>query len=671
MSRPAADRGLFELRTNREQLPAGWVQLNFEIRGTLPAAPRLLIDDGQGFAEAGALQLPLPREGQLQTIVQLPARVRRMVLEIGNASRITLGTLRARELGTAETGLRLALPILRRRLAEPWSIPIAGVKLLRTLWAGDLLPDLLQKEIHEEPQLWYERWHQRYAELSDVDRAAIRAAAGKLVAPPRLCVLLLADGASEAEVERASASVEKQLYANRELCVVRGAPALSQVSGDYFLVLDGRDELAEHALFLLAAEISAHPGADLVYGDEDSIDAQGRLHEPLFKPDWNPDLFFSTNYLGRAVALRTARVAETGGFRSDGAYGLLLRTVARGGEVRHVPFAIVHRRGGDAAGTGEAARRALQDHLGEAAVVEPGPFPATQRVRWRLPAAPPLVSLIIPTRDARHLLEPCVESLLARTGYRNFELLVVDNGSRAPDAIAYLASLEARQVARVLRHDQPFNFSAINNFAVGESRGEVVGLLNNDLEFVEPQWLEEMVSHALRPSVGAVGARLLYPDRTVQHAGVILGIGGLADHIYKDLPAQAPGYCGRAGLTQDFSAVTAACLLVRRQTYLEVGGLDESFAVAFNDVDFCLRLQERGLRNVWTPFATVIHHESKSRGREDTLAKVLRFRGEKRRLGRRWAEVIRADPAYNPNLTLQARNVSLAWPPRVRPPWRR
>ena len=662
---------MFELRTNREQLPAGWVQLSFEIRGTLPAAPRLLIDDGQGFAEAGALQLPLPREGQLQTIVQLPAHVRRMVLEIGNASRITLGTLRARELGTAETGLRLALPILRRRLAEPWSIPIAGVKLLRALWAGDLLPDLLQKEIHEEPQLWYERWHQRYAELSDVDRAAIRAAAGKLVAPPRLCVLLLADGASEAEVERASASVETQLYANRELCVVRGAPALSQVSGDYFLVLDGRDELAEHALFLLAAEISAHPGADLVYGDEDSIDAQGRLHEPLFKPDWNPDLFFSTNYLGRAVALRAARVAEVGGFRGDGAYGLLLRTVARGGEVRHVPFAIVHRRGDDDAGTGEAARRALQDHLGEAAVVEPGPFPATQRVRWRLPAAPPLVSLIIPTRDARHLLEPCVESLLARTGYRNFELLVVDNGSRAPDAVAYLASLEARQVARVLRHDQPFNFSAINNFAVGESRGEVVGLLNNDLEFVEPQWLEEMVSHALRPSVGAVGARLLYPDRTVQHAGVILGIGGLADHIYKDLPAQAPGYCGRAGLTQDFSAVTAACLLVRRQTYLEVGGLDESFAVAFNDVDFCLRLQERGLRNVWTPFATVIHHESKSRGREDTLAKVLRFRGEKRRLARRWPGLIREDPAYNPNLTLKARNVSLAWPPRVRPPWRR
>jgi O-antigen biosynthesis protein len=221
-----------------------------------------------------------------------------------------------------------------------------------------------------------------------------------------------------------------------------------------------------------------------------------------------------------------------------------------------------------------------------------------------------------------------------------------------------------------LRYDRPFNFSAINNFAAAEARGGIVGLLNNDLEFVEPGWLAEMVSHAVRPEVGAVGARLLYPDRTVQHAGVVLGIGGLADHVHKNLPEGAPGYCGRAGLTQDFSAVTAACLLVRRKTYFDVGGFDEAYAVAFNDVDFCLRLRQRGLQNVWTPFATVIHHESKTRGREDTLAKLWRFRGEKLRLAARWSELIAADPAYNPNLTVQARNFSLAWPPRVTRPWR-
>ena len=677
--RPTADRGLFKLRTTRDRLPSGWVQLTLEIEGTLPAAPRLLIDDGQGFADAAALQLPLPRAGRVQAIVELPARVRQLVLEIGNASQVTLGKQVARELGTAETALRLAMPILQRRLAEPWSIPLTALKLAQAVWNGEVLGGLSQKEIHEEPQLWYERWHRRYAELSEGDRAAIRKAASRLVAPPLISVLLFAGGASEKERERAQASVQAQLYSRWELCVVEGAEgaanaALQKAKGEYLLLLDARDELAEHALYLIAEEIGAHPGTDIVFGDEDSLDAQGRLHDPIFKPDWNLDLFLSTNYLARAFAVRAARVAEVGGFRGGfGAsrdYDLLLRIVAGTDAVRHLPFALYHRRAGDDASAGDASLRALQEHLGEAAVVEPGPFPATHRVRWRLPAPPPLVSLIIPTRDARCLLEPCVESLLSQTGYRHFELLVVDNGSREPDAVEYLAALEARHAARVLRYPHPFNFSAIINFAVAQARGEVVGLLNNDLEFVEPHWLEEMVSQALRPGVGAVGARLLYPDRTVQHAGVILGIGGLADHLHKNLPAEAPGYCGRARLTQDFSAVTAACLLVRREIYLEVRGFDEAFAVAFNDVDFCLRLRERGLRNVWTPFATVIHHESKSRGSENTLAKVLRFRGEMRRLKARWGEALVADPAYNPNLTVKARNVSLAWPPRVVRPWR-
>jgi GT2 family glycosyltransferase len=280
------------------------------------------------------------------------------------------------------------------------------------------------------------------------------------------------------------------------------------------------------------------------------------------------------------------------------------------------------------------------------------------------------VSLLIPTRDGRELLQTCVESLLEKTSYRGFELVIVDNQSSAPDALEYLSNLERHGAARVLRYDQPFNFAAINNFAVREARGEYVGLLNNDLEIVEPGWLEEMLSHAARPGVGAVGARLLYPDRTVQHAGVILGIGGVAGHGHKHLSADAEGYFCRARLTQDFSALTAACLLLRRETYLAAGGLDEELAVAFNDIDFCLRLRERGLRNVWTPWATLIHRESKSRGRETTPSKMVRFRREFEEMKRRWGDKLLADPAYNPNLTLDAENFSLAWPPRVRKPWR-
>ncbi len=486
--------------------------------------------------------------------------------------------------------------------------------------------------------------------------------------------MLLGTGSPE-DTRRSIESVSRQLYPHWDLFVpgepesedprIHAAP-WNGTTGDLVVFLRAGDELTEHALFLLAGESDA----DLVYADEDSLDDQGRLYDPVFKPDWNPDLFLSTNYLGRAWAVRRARVTEAGGHARD-PFEVLVRAVGSPWTIRHVPFVICHRSAADPPEAHAAAVRVLQRHLGDAAAVEPGPFPGTQRVRWKLPESPPLVSLIIPTRDGRELLEPCVESLIAQTAYRNFEILIVDNGSSDPDALDYLANLERRGTARVLRSDRPFNFSALNNLAVAEARGEVVGLLNNDLEFIEPEWLGEMVSHALRPEVGAVGARLLYPDRTVQHVGVILGIGGVADHVHKHLPADAPGYCGRARLTQDFSAVTAACLLVRRKTYLEVGGLDERFAVAFNDVDFCLRIRDRGLRNVWTPYATVVHHESKSRGLDRTPARVLRFRGEIALLKSRWGRSLLEDPAYNPNLTLDAKNVALAWPPRVSPPWRR
>ncbi|MFN2547203.1 MAG: glycosyltransferase [Myxococcales bacterium] len=582
---PVPESGVFELRG--ERLPTGWTELRLEIAGALASAPRLLVDDGAGFSDATALVLPQPRDGRVQTVVELPRTVRRLALDAGGAS---LGRLAARELGAVETALRLAFPVVKRRFAEPWTIPISALRLARLLVSGELRQRLAQKEMNEEPQLWYERWYARFGELTDADRAAIRADAARL-----------AVGFSGA-----IGDVGRQLYFKQ---------------GEWKLYLDPTDELTEHALYLLAREIAEHPEADFVYGDEDSVDEQGRLYGPELKPDWNPDLFLSTNYISRAFASRVGP------------------DPLQAKNVRHVPFVILHKHG------------------------KPAP-PATKRVRWPLPSQP-LVSLIIPTRNGRALLETCIESLRKVTGYRNYEILVVDNQSTDPSTLDYLAKLE-----RVLRYPHPFNFSAINNFAVAQARGEVVGLLNNDLEFVDPGWLEEMLSHALRPEIGCVGAKLLYPDRTVQHAGVVIGIGGIADHIHKNLPENAPGYCGRARLTQNFSGVTAACMLVRRKTYLDVGGFDEGFAVAFNDVDFCLRVRERGLRNVWTPYATVIHHESKSRGRENTLPKLLRFRGEMKRLKQRWGSQLSSDPAYNPNLTLDARNVSLAWPPRVRKPWR-
>ncbi|HZR07283.1 MAG TPA: glycosyltransferase family 2 protein, partial [Myxococcales bacterium] len=410
---------------------------------------------------------------------------------------------------------------------------------------------------------------------------------------------------------------------------------------------------------------------------------RGRLSSPFFKPDWNPDLLLSQNYVGHLCAVRRSLLLEIGGFREgfEGSqdYDVVLRTSARTTRIRHLPFVAYHWR--SVAGSTardvraksyvtSAATRALQEHIGASARVEPGPLPTTYRVRWPVPADPPLVSLIVPTRDARNVLEPCIESLLAKTSYRRFELVVVDNQSTDPATLEYLRELQRRQAARVVRFDAPFNFSAINNFAVRDAaHGELIGLLNNDLEVIEPGWLEEMVSQALRPDIGAVGARLLYPDGTIQHGGVLLGISGAAGHEHKFLPRAAPGYFGRAQLVHDVSAVTAACLLIRRDTYLKAGGLDESFPIAFNDVDFCLRVRALGLRNLWTPFATLVHHESKSRGLEDTPEKKARFADEKRRLSERWGDALLDDPAYNPNLSLDAEDFSLAWPPRVRKPW--
>ena len=287
-------------------------------------------------------------------------------------------------------------------------------------------------------------------------------------------------------------------------------------------------------------------------------------------------------------------------------------------------------------------------------------------MRFALPEPAPLVSLIIPTRDHAALLQTCLDSVLERSSYPAYEILVIDNGSVEPETAALFARLPGDRV-RVLRDDAPFNYSALNNRAAREARGELLCLMNNDIEVLTPDWLEEMVSFAAQPDIGCVGARLWYPDGRLQHGGVIHGLGGVAGHSHKYAPRDYVGYFHRAVLHQDFSAVTAACLVVRKAVYEQVGGLDESLAVAFNDVDFCMRVREAGYRNVWTPYAEMIHHESVTRGQEDNPEKQARFAGEIRRMQARWGDAILREPAYSPNLSLDHEDFSLAWPPRVTP----
>jgi glycosyltransferase involved in cell wall biosynthesis/2-polyprenyl-3-methyl-5-hydroxy-6-metoxy-1,4-benzoquinol methylase len=468
---------------------------------------------------------------------------------------------------------------------------------------------------------------------------------------------------------------------NGHICAASNS-AIELATGEYLALMDNDDLITEHALYWVARTIVENPGVGLIYSDEDKIDLQGKRSSAYFKPDWNEFLFRSQNMICHLGLYRRDVVERAGGFRLgfEGAqdYDLAMRCIEQlePGQIIHIPRVLYHWRihegstakGGDQKPyAAEAGLKALNEHLqrqslaAEAELLPMGMY----RIRHQLPDDLPLVSLIIPTRNAHQLVKQCIESIRQLTTYENYEIILVDNGSDDAESLSYFAQLEREPDVLVLRDERPFNYSALNNFAVSHARGELVGLINNDIEVISPDWLGEMVSLALLPGVGAVGARLWYPDDRLQHGGVIAGVGGVAGHSHKCLPRGEYGYFCRASLTQELSAVTAACMIIRKSVFEQVNGLDEvNLKVAFNDVDFCLRLREAGYVNVYTPFAELYHHESATRGAEDTSRKKKRFKKEIDYMLARWPE-IKEDYAYNPNLTLDHEDFGLAWPPRV------
>ena len=450
--------------------------------------------------------------------------------------------------------------------------------------------------------------------------------------------------------------------------------ALVLATGEYVAFVDHDDMLAPHALLLIIEAINQNPSAQILYSDEDKIDEQGNHSAPYFKPDWNPDLFFSQNYVAHLSVYHRKLLLHIGGFRTgvEGSQDqdLLLRCLPylKQGEIVHVPAVLYHWRmtngsvaldPGEKSYTTEAGIKALRDFFsaqGRADIkVEAGAVPNTYRTRYPISKPEPLVSLLVPTRDMLEVLEPCIRSILEKTTYQNYEVLILDNGSIKSATLDYFDQVQAADSrVRVIPYHYPFNYSAINNYGVQHARGELIGLINNDVEIISPEWLTEMVSHALRPEIGCVGAKLYYANNTIQHAGVILGIGGVANHAYRNFPRGDHGYFARLSVVQNYSAVTAACLLVRKSIYEEVGGLEEEYLkVAFNDIDFCLKVREAGYRNLWTPYAELYHYESMSRGSEDTLEKQARFQREAEFMLRRWGNTLTSDPNHNSNLTQQ------------------
>lgn len=468
-----------------------------------------------------------------------------------------------------------------------------------------------------------------------------------------------------------------------------GHQAFVECSGDGVLMLSPGDRLAEEALQRVVEVWNRKPAVQLFYADEDDINDQGERCRPRFKPGWNPDLLLASSYIGRLAVYKRRLVWRLDVYRDIGRdcrapldaealdHAMALRFLAWHAQrdsrapmaVQHLPRVLYHRhiahREAQAAQPNHAVAL-VEDLLGviggrSGACVEPGLLPHSTHVRWPLPDPAPLVSLLVPTRDGVEILQPCVDAILERTDYRHFELLILDNQSTCTDTLAYMDEVARRDPrVRVLRWDHPFNYSAINNFGAAHAKGSIIGLVNNDVEPIAPAWLGEMVRQVCRPEIGCVGAKLYYPNDTLQHGGVILGLGGIAGHAHRFFPSRENGYCGRLKLVQNLSAVTAACLLLRRDVFEAVGGLNEpDLAVAYNDVDLCLKVREAGYRNLWTPYAELYHHESISRGADDTPEKQARWLREKDYMRRTWGQALDNDPAYNPNLTLVHEDFSL------------
>ena len=569
----------------------------------------------------------------------------------------------------------------------------------------------------------YALWIRRYDRLRRDDVRRIRQQITQFHDSPLISVLLPVYNPNLRWLRRAIQSVQNQLYPRWELCIVDDAStnrkvwqllqrcarrdsrikvmrraenghisatsndALNMAEGDFVALLDHDDELAPTALYFVAVALNENRGLQLLYSDEDKLDARNRRSDPYFKSDWNPELLFAQNFVSHLGVYRTDLVRRVGGFRIgfEGSqdYDLTLRCIEQiqPEQIKHLPWVLYHWRmtAGSTAShvtakpyAQKAAGRAVQEHfdrIGIEAKVVPH-YGAYLRTKYALPAKRPLVSIVIPTSDRASLLQKCLESIFEKTDYQNYEVIVLDHGSREAETLEFLLALEKRERVRVERMEGPFNYSQLNNRGVELSRGSFIALLNNDVEVLNDDWLSELVSHALRPEVGIVGARLWYPNGPMQHGGVILGAGGIASHAHVGVRHE-PGYFARPHLAQNLSAVTAACAVVRRDVYLQVGGFDEvNLPVTFNDVDFCLRLREAGYWIVWTPHAQLVHHESASRGFDDNRRKQVRFLAEIDYMKTKWGDKLQCDPFYNPNLSLGEDLFTLAFPPRTTKPWR-
>ena len=619
----------------------------------------------EGGRQTEVFRVPLNRNGRICEVLPLSPEVKTVRLEFPDEnSLLSFQEVRLTEILELERILRLLDRVWRFDAKSLLEIPI---------WSRLSELDRLYSQVRVR-RLDRLRWNLYDLFINAVEAPQIGTCpfSGVFDALPRAgdapveFVISLSDGTPES-IRLSMESIQAQTYSRWR---IGGQGALTSKQSVWMVPVRAGDILRSDALQQMAWAAAALAEAVVIYSDHDFIGQDGQRHTPVFKPDWNLDLFHTHNYLADLCAFRSDlchqhQLEENALLDESVRYELILRVAdSRPRGIHHISHVLCHRRGAaDKTPTlGLAAQQGvLQRHLApKGAIVQPGVLGGTTRVHWPLPESAPFVSLIIATRDQSEALEACVRSIQAKTQYPSWELMILDNQSSEPATLALFKELSMDPRIRVIPYPKAFNYAALQNFGVRHSRGEIVVFLNNDVEVLATSWLGDMVRHAVRPDVGAVGARLLYTDGTIQHAGVVLGIGGVAGHLHRFFEGDSPGYCGRIQLTQELSAVTAACLAVRRSVFEAVGGFDEKhLKVALNDVDLCLKLNAYGLRNIYEPAVVLYHHESLSRGPDDTPAKRRIFLRERRTMLARWKTELKRDPHYSENLTLQTEDCGL------------
>lgn len=695
-----ATRPQFSIVSPYLPLGPGWYEVNLVFtRSSVQPVPVLYADHGARWQDFTAHHLEVSA-GAVHSLVYFPKPVFDLRLEpVDRQGRFLISTF-SMKCQTASDALRMATAQHPEQVASLRALGSTGDK--QQISEG--LAEILR---YSGPDA-YHRWIARHSSQSDAACAA-RSQSGDVKEKPRFAFVAdAADGADtdwDATLETLTA--QTNINWSLEICVAGQVPAdrrkrldaaerldarvrcherdftglvatvCADGETDFLILLRPGTRLTQTALESFADALLANPDAAIVFADEDAMDEHGSRHTPLFKPDWDPDYFASYRYLGDFVALATAHcrhlLNEVRNQRSDLKFFELLVLVASDVDavsVLHITDILSHRKNEVHDERESTAMLAFSPE--ELAIVErqvcsihPGVqvcrgAAGAARTIWPIPVPEPLVSIIIPTRDRLDVLQECVDSIMSMTDYPRFEIFVVDNDSREAETLDYLASICDGQRIHWLKVPGEFNFSLLNNRAAERASGDFLGLVNNDIVAIEPGWLREMVSHAVRPDIGAVGAKLLYRSGHIQHAGIACGIGEVAAHPHKFYHDGDSGYMGRLSCVQTFSAVTGACLVVEKSKYEAVAGLDESnLKVAFNDVDFCLKLDALGYRNVFTPHARLLHLEGVSRGFDTTPDKAARYAQEAAFMKRKWADRMVCDPYYNPNLTYEREDFSV------------